>query len=70
MRNDLRVLIENDPLAWIFATDTFKWGFTRVGSMNLIDLRTDGTPLATGIPPSVVWFIFFAIVATKKTFSF
>ena len=53
----LRVLIENDPLAWIFATDTFKWVFTWLGSMNLIDLRTDGTPLATGIPPSVIWFI-------------
>ena len=21
----LTVLVENDPLAWIFATDTFKW---------------------------------------------
>jgi len=60
----LTVLVENDPLAWIFATDTFKWVFIWLGSMNLIDLRTDGTPLATGIPPSVVWFIFFTIVAT------
>ena len=50
----LRVLIEDDPLAWIFATDTFKWVFTWLGSMNLIALRTDGTPLATGIPPSVI----------------
>ena len=53
----LRVLIEDDPLAWIFTTDTFKWVFTWLGSMNLIALRTDGTPLATGIPPSVIWFI-------------
>jgi len=60
----LTVLVENDPIAWIFATDTFKWVFIWLGSMNLIDLRTDGTPLATGIPPSVIWFIFFAIVAT------
>ena len=60
----LRVLIENDPIAWIFATDTFKWLFTWLGSMKLIDLRTDGTPLATGIPPSVIWFIFLAIVTT------
>ncbi|MDA9092132.1 ABC transporter permease [Pelagibacteraceae bacterium] len=60
----LRVLIENDPLAWVFATDTFKWFFVWLGSMNLIDLRTDGTPLATGIPPSIVWFIFLTILAT------
>ena len=60
----LRVLIEDDPLAWIFATDTFKWVFTWLGSMNLIALRTDGTPLATGIPPSVIWFIALAIITT------
>ena len=35
-----------------------------MGSINLIDLRTDGTPLATGIPPSVIWFIFLAILST------
>jgi simple sugar transport system permease protein len=55
----LRVLIENDPIAWLFATDTFKWFFIWLGSMNLIDLRTDGTPLATGIPPSVIWFVYW-----------
>ena len=33
-------------------------------SMNLIALRTDGTPLATGIPPSVIWFIALAILTT------
>ena len=60
----LRVLIENDPIAWIFATDSFKWVFTWLGSMNLIALRTDGTPLATGIPPSVIWFIALAILTT------
>ena len=60
----LRVLIENDPVAWIFATDSFKWVFTWLGSMNLIALRTDGTPLATGIPPSVIWFIALAILTT------
>ena len=42
----LRVLIENDPIAWIFATDSFKWVFTWLGSMNLIALRTDGTPFS------------------------
>ena len=36
----LRVLIENDPIAWIFATDTFKWLFIWLGSMKFIDLRT------------------------------
>ncbi len=60
----LRVLIENDPIAWVFATDTFKWLFTWLGSMKLIELRTDGTPLATGIPPSVIWFIVLTIFAT------
>ena len=60
----LRVLIENDPIAWMFATDTFKWLFTWLGSMNLIALRTDGTPLATGIPPSVIWFIAATLFAT------
>ena len=60
----LRVLIENDPMAWIFATDTFKWLFTWLGSMNLIALRTDGTPLAVGIPPSVIWFIAATLFAT------
>ena len=53
----LSVLIENDPIAWIFATDTFKWLFTWMGSMNFIAMRTDGLPLATGIPISVIWFI-------------
>ena len=60
----LRVLIENDPIAWIFATDTFKWLFVWLGSMNLITLRTDGTPLATGIPISVIWFIAATLFAT------
>ncbi len=60
----LRVLIENDPIAWIFATDTFTWLFNWLGSMNLIALRTDGSPLATGIPPSVIWFIALAILTT------
>ena len=32
--------------------------------MNLIALRTDGTPLATGIPPSVIWFIGLTILTT------
>ena len=40
----LRVLIEDDPIAWLFATDTFQWLFTWLGSMKLIALRTDGTP--------------------------
>ena len=60
----LRVLIEDDPLAWLFATDTFKWLFTWLGSLKLIELRTDGTPLATGIPPSVIWFIALTLFAT------
>ena len=60
----LRVLIEDDPIAWIFATDTFKGLFNWLGSMNLIALRTDGTPLATGIPPSVLWFVGLTILAT------
>ena len=60
----LRVLIEDDPLAWIFATDTFKWLFTWLGSLKLIELRTDGTPLATGIPPSVIWFVALTLFAT------
>jgi len=60
----LSVLIENDPIAWIFATDTFKWLFTWLGSMNLIAMRTDGLPLASGIPISVIWFIALTILAT------
>ena len=60
----LRVLIEDDPIAWLFATDTFQWLFTWLGSMKLIALRTDGTPLATGIPPSVIWFIALTLFAT------
>ena len=60
----LRVLIEDDPIAWIFATDTFKGLFNWLGSVNLIALRTDGTPLATGIPPSVLWFVGLTILAT------
>ena len=60
----LRVLIENDPIAWIFAADTFKWVFTWLGSMGLIALRQDGTPLATGVPASVLWWIGLTILAT------
>jgi Ribose/xylose/arabinose/galactoside ABC-type transport systems, permease components len=32
----LRVLIEDDPVAWIFATDSFKWLFSWLGSMKMI----------------------------------
>ena len=28
------------------------------------NIRTDGTPLATGIPPSVIWVVFLAIIST------
>ena len=31
---------------------------------DLIALRTDGAPLATGIPPSVIWFIALTALAT------
>ena len=48
----------------MFATDTFQWLFTWLGKMKLIALRTDGTPLATGIPPSVIWFIALTLFAT------
>ena len=60
----LSVLIENDPIAGIFATDTFKWLFTWMGSMNFIAMRTDGLPLASGIPISVLWFIALTFLAT------
>ena len=51
----LRVLVEDDPIAWIFSADAFKFVFTWLGSLGLIELRQDGTPLATGIPASVIW---------------
>ena len=34
-----RVLIEDDPIAWLFATDTFQWLFAWLGKMKLIALR-------------------------------
>ena len=60
----LRVLIENDPIAWIFSADAFKSLFIWLGSIGLIELRTDGTPLATGIPASVLWWIGLTVFAT------
>ena len=60
----LRVLIENDPIAWIFSADAFKSLFIWMGNVGLIALRTDGTPLATGIPASVLWWIGLTIFAT------
>ena len=60
----LRVLIDNDPIAWIFSADAFTGLFTWLGSLGLIELRTDGTPLATGLPASILWWIGMTIFAT------
>jgi len=60
----LRVLIDNDPIAWIFSADAFTGLFAWLGSLGLITLRQDGTPLAIGVPASVLWWIFLTILAT------
>ena len=60
----LSVLIEDDPIAWIFSGEAFKGFFNWLGSMELIALRQDGSPLATGLPASILWWIGMTIVAT------
>ncbi len=60
----LRVLIDNDPIAWIFSADAFTGLFVWLGSLGLITLRQDGTPLATGIPASILWWVGLTIIAT------
>ena len=50
-------LAEKDWLATFFSGHLFKGVFQWLGDAGLIALRTDGTPLAQGVPISVVWWL-------------
>ncbi len=60
----LRDVMEGDPLAPLFAgkvgQDLMQW----LADMGWIAARADGTPLANGIPMSIVWWLVLTALAT------
>jgi simple sugar transport system permease protein len=57
-------LVPGDPLAPLFSGQVLMGSFRWLGEGGWIALRTDGTPLATGIPVSVVWWLLLTAAAT------
>ncbi len=60
----LRPLFEQDWLAPLFAADVFQSLFLWLASVDAIRSRTDGLPLARGVPVSVIWWIVLSVLAT------
>lgn len=57
-------LAKNDWLAPILSGHVFKGLFQWFGDLGLLQMRSDGTPLASGIPISVVMWMLLTIVFT------
>jgi len=57
-------LVPGDPVAPLFSGHVLEGAFRWLGERGWIALRTDGTPLATGIPVSVVWWLLLTAAAT------
>jgi simple sugar transport system permease protein len=57
-------LVPGDPLAPLFSGEVLQGLFRWMGEMGWIALRTDGAPLASGLPVSVAWWIGLTVVAT------
>jgi simple sugar transport system permease protein len=56
--------VPHDWLAQLFTGQVLQGLFRWMGSMGWIALRTDGSPLASGVPVSIVWWLGITIVAT------
>ena len=55
---------QGDPLAGFFSGYVFRGLFDWMGSMGWLTMRTDGHPLAAGIPMAVVWWMILTAAAT------
>lgn len=55
---------KDDWLAPIFSGYVFKDIFQWMGSMGWLQMRTDGAPLAPGIPMAVVWWVLLTLLCT------
>jgi simple sugar transport system permease protein len=55
-------LVEKDWLAQtLFAGTTFKWLMSFLSSVHLVGLLPNGTPMVTGIPKVIIWWIVLAV---------
>jgi simple sugar transport system permease protein len=56
--------VPEDPLAPLFSGQVLQGLFRWMGAMGWIELRTDGAPMAGGLPVSIVWWIALTVLAT------
>jgi simple sugar transport system permease protein len=55
-------LVEKDWLAQtLFAGTTFKWLMSFLSSVHIVGLLPNGTPMVTGIPKVIIWWIVLAV---------
>ena len=59
-----RTVVEADPLAWLFSSKMFVGFFQWLADHGVVAARSDGVPLADGIPVSIFWWIFLVIIST------
>ncbi len=57
-------LAKHDPMAPLFKGYIFQGPFQWLGDHGLLQMRSDGTPLAPGVPISVVWWLALTAVGT------
>ncbi|MBX6320633.1 MAG: ABC transporter permease [Rhodospirillaceae bacterium] len=57
-------LVPHDPLAPFFSGQVLQGLFRWMGAMGWIPLRSDGAPMAGGVPISIVWWLVLTAVAT------
>jgi simple sugar transport system permease protein len=57
-------LAEHDWLANLFSGYVFKGLFNWMGALGWLQMRSDGTPLAPGIPMAVVWWMILTAIGT------
>jgi len=55
---------EGDIFAAAFGGEIGGWLFTFMGNNGLIETYNDGTPLVTGIPMVIVWFLLLAVISS------
>src|SRR5262249_50187916 len=60
----LTEFVPHDWLAPFVSGQVLQGVFRWMGGMRWIALRTDGTPLANGMPISIVWWLGLTVVAT------
>lgn len=60
----IRDTAKHDWLAPFFSGYVFKGLFQWMGALGWLQMRTDGTPLAPGIPVAVVWWLALTAVGT------